>query len=100
MHEQFKALWKSRDKEQSLVIGRLLTKNALNTNCSIDESNILLTEKWFTLVGHSLFFCKYEDSPDYSGVYLTDLFGPAIARVDQKILDAFDIPEDQQVSYK
>ena len=94
MHEQLRVLWKSRDKEQSFVRGRLLAKNALNTNCS--ETN-LLTEKWFTLIGHSLFFCMYKDSPDYSDVYLTDLFGPAVTRVDQKILDAFDIPEDQQV---
>lgn len=94
MHEQLRVLWKSRDKELSFVSGRLLAKNALNTNCS--QPN-LLTKKWFTLVGHSLFFCTYKDSPDYSDVYLTDLFGPAIARVDQKILDTFDIPEEQQV---
>lgn len=99
MHEQLEALWNSRDKDQPFVSGRLLTRSSPNNPvCSLQgESNLLLTEKWFTLIGHALFFCKCKDSSDYSGVYLTDLFAPAVARVNQKVLDEFDVPEELQV---
>ena len=60
------------------------------------ESN-LLTEKWFTLIGHALFFSKSKESDEYSGVYLTDLFAPVVARVDQRILEEFDVPQEVQV---
>ncbi len=100
MHEQLQALWNSRDREQPCVSGRLLTRSSSDNNrvdnCG-NDSNILITEKWFSLVGHVLFFCKSEGSTEYCGVYLTDLFAPALARVDQKVLDEFDIPAGKQV---
>jgi len=98
MHEQFRALWKSRDKAQSFVGGRLLTRTSSKgcVNGYKEESN-LLTEKWFTLIGHALFFSKSKESEEYSGVYLTDLFAPVVARVDQKTLEEFDVPLEQQV---
>ena len=93
MLEQVEVLWKARDPVQSCVSGRLLRRNSPRNCC--DQSN--LEEKWFTLAGHLLFCCSCEDSADYSGVYLTDVFGPAAAGVDQKTLDSFDIKEGQQV---
>lgn len=95
MLEQVEALWNSRDKEQPFVKGILLTK-AGEDSCN---QRTQLVEKWFVLLGHSLFYCKDKGSAEYSGIFLTDLFNPVIARVNQKLLDTFQLPEDEQVSY-
>lgn len=96
MLEQVEALWNSRDKEQPFVKGILLTKPAgVEDSCN---QRTQLVEKWFVLLGHSLFYCKDKGSAEYSGIFLTDLFNPVIARVNQKLLDTFQLPEDEQVS--
>lgn len=94
MLEQLLALWNSRDKDQPFVKGFLLTKADSST---VPQRNQLV-EKWFVLLGHSLFYCKGRDCLEYSGVFLTDVFRPVIARVNQKVLDAFQLPEAEQVS--
>lgn len=104
MLEQLKAVWDSKDKDHPSIRGVLCLETISNQNeestklttNSVSESK--LSEKWFTLLGHSLFYCKYSDCQEYSGALLTDLFSPVIARVNQKTLDAFSIPETQQVS--
>jgi len=95
MHEQLRALWKAKSKEQAFVRG-LLSKNTLN-NCDDKLARNLQGEKWFALVGHTLFFCKESECADYAGALLMDVFSPIIARVNQKVLDAFQLPEAQQV---
>lgn len=92
MLEQLRALWNSRERENPLVKGIVLTRSN-----SEDPCNAQIAERWFALVGHALFSCKQSESPDYSGVFLTDIFSPVIARVSQKILDAFELPEVDQV---
>ena len=99
--EQLKALWNSRDKDQSFVKGLLLTKVTPSNNHCLEDGNssstLQLSEKRFTLVEHLLFYCKHGECQDYSGAFLTDIFSPVIARVNQKVLDAFQLPEEQQV---
>ena len=91
MRDQLDALWDSRGKDQLAVKGVLLDGSTVTPRNE-------LVEKWFVLVGHSLFYCKSRDSQEYSGVFLTDLFNPVVARVNQKVLDAFQLPESEQVS--
>ena len=106
MIEQLRALWGSRDKEQAFVRGLLLTRSALNNHengLSVDDAgkstnkNSQLGERWFTLIGHTLFFCKHMESAEYSGALLTDIFSPVIARVSKNVLEDFEIPESDQV---
>lgn len=103
MHEQLKALWKTRDDQQPFVKGVLLTRNkSKDSDGAAEGSNegcSELLERWFTLLGHVLFFCKSRDSPEYSGALLTDLFSPVLARVDEKTFSSFGLPEADQVSY-
>ena len=96
MLEQLRALWNSREREKPLIKGILLTRNGPADPCC-NVSNAQISERWFALVGHTLFSCKQSESPDYSAVFLTDVFSPVIARVSQKILDAFELPEVDQV---
>lgn len=103
MLEQLDALWLSRDKDQPFVKGIILSKSkpahySEDNSSLVPQRNQLLAEKWFVLLGHSLFYCKGKDSPEYSGVFLTDVLNPVIARVGQKVLDSFRLPESQQVS--
>lgn len=104
MHEQLRALWKSRDSDQAFVKGLLLTKNTPIVSRPYEQgSNKLarsqLVEKSFTLIGHTLFYCKHTESPDFAGALLTDIFSPVLARVSQKIVDAFELPEAHQVMF-
>lgn len=94
MLEQLQALWNARDKDQPFVKGFLLAKPDSST---VSQRNQLV-EKWFVLLGHSLFYCKDKECQEYGGVFLTDVFNPVIARVNQKVLDAFQLPEAEQVS--
>ena len=114
MHEQLRALWSSRDRDQGSVRGLLLAKslpsNHLVSQQDVNDSSssccndlllpraAQLSERWFTLVGHSLFYCKQRECSEFSGALLTDIFSPVIARVSQKVMDAFELPEADQVS--
>ena len=100
MHEQFEALWDARDKGLPPVKGILLTRaksslylDGKNDACGSHQ----LAVKWLVLVGHSLFYCKQREGAEYGGVYLTDVFGPVVARVGQKVVEAFQLPESEQV---
>ena len=106
MIEQLRALWGSRDKEQAFVRGTLLTRSApKHGNGLIDASDHMnsssshaqLEERWFTLIGHSLFYCKHKDASEYTGALLTDIFSPVIARVSKSVMDDFQLPEEDQV---
>lgn len=108
VQEQLRALWNSRDKDQPFVKGLLLTKTPAGIN-GLDDcktSNLQQqqqqqeqpSEKWFTLIEHSLFYCKHSECPDYSGALLTDIFCPVVARVSQSVVEAFELPEEEQVS--
>ncbi len=102
MHEQLEALWESRDKDQPSVKGILLTNTNPAPYDRLEESSppavqAQLGEKWFVLLGHSMFYCKQRDSAEYSGAYLTDVFNPVIARVSKKLLETFQLPETDGV---
>lgn len=56
-----------------------------------------VVERWFTLLGHALFYCTSKDSQEYAGAMLTDIFSPVMARVDDRTLHTFGAPETQQV---
>ena len=113
LYEQLRAVWKSKDREQPFVRGYLLTRtrppNGYNhappgghQNGGKDiDSGIWETadvvERWFTLLGHALFYCTSKESAEYGGAMLTDIFSPVMARVDERTLNAFGAPETQQV---
>lgn len=115
-YEQLRAVWKSRDREQPFVRGYLLTRtrppSSLNgyyhthtahqNGCSDVDSTLRVrtevVERWFTLLGHALFYCTSRESAEYNGAMLTDIFSPVMARVDEKTLTGFGAPEAQQVS--
>ena len=114
LYEQLRAVWKTKDKEQPFVRGYLLTKQTpcpsetlrngfLHQNGGSDfwgpsatESEVV--ERWFTLLGHALFYCTRKDSQEYSGAMLTDIFSPVMARVDDRTMKTFGAPESLQVS--
>ena len=100
MHEQLEALWRARGKEQPFVRGILLTKapkSSLEEGLRNDDDEVAV-EKWFALLGHTLFYCKQQGSQDYNGAFLVDLFSPVAAPVGQRVLDAFHLPETNQVA--
>ena len=80
-------MWKARDKEQPFVCGMLL--NGAGNECRV-------LERWFTVIGHALFYCMSRQSPEYSGVFFTDIFNPVVARVDDRTMDTFKI-DDKEV---
>ena len=90
MHEQLRAVWRKRDKEHPFVWGMLLTGIG-------NEKKVI--ERWFTLLGHALFYCIHRDSPEYSGVFLTDAFNPAVSRVDEKTLTTFNAVDREVRAY-
>ena len=118
-YEQLRAVWRSRDKEQPFVRGYLLTRttrpppplNGYNHHSSRspghrNSGNELepafwgppeVVERWFTLLGHALFYCTSKESAEYNGAMLTDIFSPVMARVDDKTMNAFGALETQQV---
>lgn len=115
-YEQLRAVWRSRDKEQPFVRGYLLTRtrpppplNGYNNHSpghqnggkELSESAFWgppeVVERWFTLLGHALFYCTSKESVEYNGAMLTDIFSPVMARVDDKTLNAFGALETQQV---
>lgn len=120
-YEQLRAVWKSRDKEQPFVRGYLLTKgrpsppplplNGYNNSPrhqngggrELDGGESAfwgppeVVERWFTLLGHALFYCTSKESAEYNGAMLTDIFSPVMARVDSKTLNSFGALETQQV---
>ena len=82
-HDQLRAVWKGRDKDNPFVRG------LLQVDGNGSDNRITMTERWFTLLGHAFFCCVSRDATDYTGVLLTDVFSPVITRVDEKILKAF-----------
>ena len=62
-----------------------------------DSESEEVVERWFTLLGHVLFYCTSKDSQEYAGAMLTDIFSPVMARVDDRTLQSFGAPETQQV---
>ena len=89
MHEQLRALWKGRDKaEHPFVRGLILTGGG---------NGLRVTERWFSVLGHALFYSINRDSPEYSGVFLADIFYPVISRVDEGTLNVFNAT-DKKVS--
>ena len=98
MYEQLRAVWQTKDKEQPFVKGFLKSRNGL---CSLNgelPAGGAIVERWFTLLGHSLFYCTHKESLEYSGALLTDLFSPVIARVDEVTHESFHATSTQQVS--
>ena len=84
LHEQLRAVWKARDKEEPIVRGHLLLGPANDRS---------VVERWFVLLGHSFFYTIQRDSPEYCGALLTDIFSPVVSRVDEKTLEDFNSPE-------
>lgn len=82
-HDQLRAVWKARDKDNPFVRG------LLRVNGNGSDNRITVTERWFTLLGHAFFCCVSRDATDYNGMLLTDVFSPVITRVDEKTLKAF-----------
>ena len=112
LYEQLRVVWKSKDKEQPFVRGYILagrtrSSNGYNNhhqnggNASFWDRGAAaeaeIVERWFTLLGHALFYCTSRDSEEYSGAMLTDIFSPVMARVDDKTMSTFGAPEAQQV---
>ena len=113
LYEQLRAVWKSKDKEQPFVRGYLLTKAPSSppgngylrqnggkdfwrhSTSSAAESEV--AERWFTLLGHALFYCTSKESQEYGGAMLTDIFSPVMARVDDQTMKTFGAPESLQV---
>lgn len=78
LHEQLRAVWKSRDNEEPAVRGYLLLGSG-------NEKSV--AERWFVLLGHSFFYTIHRDSPEYSGALLADIFSPVTTRVDETTLE-------------
>ena len=113
LYEQLRAVWRSKDKEQPFVRGYLLTRAPSSppgngylrqnggkdfwrhSTSSAAEGEV--AERWFTLLGHALFYCTSKDSQEYSGAMLTDIFSPVMARVDDQTMKTFGAPESLQV---
>ena len=89
-HDQLRAVWKVRDKDNPFVRGLLRIGGGGSDN------KITVIERWLTLLGHAFFCCDARDAADYSGVLLTDVFSPVISRVDERTLTAFSTT-DQDV---
>lgn len=98
MYEQLKALWLAGDKEHSFVRGYLKTKIKRDYLNGHSEAGASVVERWFTLLGHSLFHCMQKESLEFSGALLTDVFNPVIARVNEKTFNSFSVEENLQVS--
>ena len=98
MYEQLRAMWQSRDKEQLFVRGYLKTKSRRGCINGASEPGPTVMERWFTLLGHSLFYCTQKEATEFSGVLLTDIFSPVLARVDSLKFDSFHAESTQQVA--
>ena len=84
LHEQLRAVWKARDKEEPIVRGHLLLGPANDRS---------IVERWFVLLGHSFFYTIQRDSPEYCGALLADIFSPVVSRVNEKTLEDFNSPD-------
>lgn len=98
MYEQLRAVWQTKDKEQPFVRGFLKAKKGSSPLNGEIPSEGDIAERWFTLLGHSIFYCTHKDSAEYSGALLTDLFSPVIARVDESTQESFNATSTQQVN--
>ena len=96
MYEQLRAMWQSGDKEQLFVRGYLKSRRGCINGAS--EPGPAVIERWFTLLGHSLFYCTQKEAAEFSGVLLTDVFSPVFARVDSVKFDSFHAESSQQVT--
>lgn len=88
LHDQLRAVWKSRDNEEPVVRGYLLLGSG-------NEKSV--AERWFVLVGHSFFYTIHRGSPEYSGALLADIFSPVATRVDEKTLEKFTSTSDSAI---
>jgi len=90
MQEQIQAQWQSKDKEQLFVKGYL--KSNIRSGYLRDSSCVgcNVVERWFMLLGHTLFHCVQKEAAEFAGALLTDMFSPVIARVDDKRYDSFN----------
>ena len=86
LHDQLRAVWKTRDKEEQLVRGLVLLGAG-------NERKVL--ERWFLLLGHAFFYTIHRGAPEYSGSFFTDIFSPVVSRVDGKILEQFNASDVQ-----
>lgn len=102
MYEQLRAVWRTKSKGQPFVRGFLKINNSsshpLNETLSSEEAVADVLDRWFTVLGHCLFYCMHRDSEDFSGALLTHLFSPIIARVDEKTQESFQATATQQVT--
>eukprot|EP00731_Ephydatia_muelleri_P038113 Em0657g5a len=80
-HDQLRAVWKARDKELQPVRGYVLFGS--------DPQMRTVQERWFFVSGHQLFYTASRESPEYSGVYLADVFSPVITQVTETTLIEF-----------
>ena len=70
LHEQLRAVWKSRDKTEPIVRGYLLR----GSDDAENKSDAATAERWFVLLGHFFFYTVHRDSPEYSGALLVNVF--------------------------
>ena len=92
MHDQLRTLWKTRDKDVPLVLGLFVPGS------KTEEAEERVVERWFVLLGHVFFYTLHQNSAEYSGAFLADIFSPVVSRVDSKTLDHFNCQEIQVVS--
>lgn len=81
LHDQLRAVWKSRDNGEPIVRGYLLLGSGNEKGPA---------ERWFVLLGHSFFYTIHRDSPEHSGALLADIFSPVATRVDEETLEKFN----------
>jgi hypothetical protein len=86
LHEQLRAVWKSRAKDEPFVRGYLLNRAGNETSAP--------AERWFVLLGHSFFYTIRRDSPEYSGALLADIFSSVTTRMDRKTLEKFNFSSE------
>lgn len=97
MYEQLRAVWLTRDKDHPFVKGYIKTKIKRSYLNGHTDAGANVVERWFTLLGHSLFHCVQKDSTEFTGALLTDLFSPVIARVDDVKFKSFTADDTLQV---
>lgn len=91
LHDQLRAVWKSRDNGEPIVRGYLLLGSGNEKSAA---------ERWFVLLGHSFFYTIHRDSPEYSGALLTDIFSPVATRVDEETLKKFNSISESTIQVK
>lgn len=91
LHDQLRAVWKSRDDGEPIVRGFLLLGSG-------NEKSV--AERWFVLLGHSFFYTIHRDSPEHSGALLADIFSPVATLVDEETLENFNSISESTIQVK